>query len=130
MGVAAYCDFLWFTSNMRQTYRERLRIKDRMESHLNANKQLTAERQDAIKPARFKCARQIWLFDKLWAKDIISKIERVILAFIACELDFNLRNFLNIGFMFFVERTSASQIGITPSFVPDSTTVPHNYRLF
>lgn len=58
----------------RQTYFQRLIIEDRMEEYLSVTGRLTGERQHAINQARFECARQIWLFDRVWARKVIGQV--------------------------------------------------------
>lgn len=60
--------------DMRQTYTQRLKIKNCMEQYLSTTNQLTPERQRAINQARFECARKIWLFDPNWSYSLIQKI--------------------------------------------------------
>lgn len=61
--------------NKPETQRRRLAIKDNLEAHLQSTHQLTPERQQAINQARFECARQIWLFDKPWATEIMKTVK-------------------------------------------------------
>lgn len=58
-----------------EVFRRRLAIETDLESYLNKNNQLTLERQTAINQARFECARQIWLFDPVWAQTIAQQIK-------------------------------------------------------
>lgn len=60
--------------NPTDTYRNRLAIKDTLEQHLTAVKQLTSPRKQALNQARFECARIIWLFDRDWAIDVIDTV--------------------------------------------------------
>lgn len=58
-----------------EVFRRRLAILDEAEIHLRQTQQLTPLRQTAINQARFECARMIWLFDRIWATDIIARID-------------------------------------------------------
>lgn len=58
----------------RLTYKHRLQIIDELENHLESNHLMDQLRRNAINESRFACARLIWLFDKIWARDIIKKI--------------------------------------------------------
>jgi glycosyltransferase involved in cell wall biosynthesis len=82
----SYCDYggsiyrQWSEStvckrDMKETYRRRLAITDRLEQHLLQTQQLTKFRQNQISQARFECARIIWLSDSHWAKQIIADID-------------------------------------------------------
>ncbi|MEP0918340.1 glycosyltransferase [Leptolyngbya sp. DQ-M1] len=57
-----------------KTQKQRLLIKDRLESYLKQQALLTPERQSAINQARFECARMIWLSDRRWAATVVAKI--------------------------------------------------------
>lgn len=61
--------------NKPETYRRRLEITDKAEIYLEKTGQLTQERQNAINQAKFECVRLIWLFDRVWAKEIFNKIK-------------------------------------------------------
>jgi len=59
-----------------ETRRQRLLIEDRIEKFLTEKGELTLQRQYAISQAQFDCARTIWLFNKPWARKIISTIKQ------------------------------------------------------
>lgn len=65
-----------------QTHRQLLAIQDKIEQHLKATNQLTPARQNAINQTRFENARMIWLSDKTWASQVISKINNTNKAFV------------------------------------------------
>lgn len=65
-----------------ETRRQLLKIQDKIESYLKNQNQLTPERQDAINQARFECARLIWLTNRQWATEIITKIQETDKSFI------------------------------------------------
>ncbi|WYL98990.1 MAG: glycosyltransferase [Gloeotrichia echinulata CP02] len=65
-----------------QTHRELLVIEDRIEQYLKAINQFTQARQNAINQTRFENARLIWLSNKNWAKEVISKINNTNTGFI------------------------------------------------
>jgi glycosyltransferase involved in cell wall biosynthesis len=59
-----------------ETFRQRLAIEDAIEQHLQNTNQLTPERRYAINQARFECARTIWLSNRTWANEVITKIQQ------------------------------------------------------
>jgi glycosyltransferase involved in cell wall biosynthesis len=56
------------------TYRERLRIVDQAEQHLESRRELDFSRQDAINQTRFISARIIWERDRDLAKSTVNQI--------------------------------------------------------
>lgn len=58
------------------TRRERRKITDRLETHLEATEHMTAERRWAINQARFEMARIAWLTDRAEAAEIVAEIRR------------------------------------------------------
>jgi len=62
--------------NPLKTIKFRLKIEDQIEQYLEENGQLNQRRQDAINQARFECARIIWNFERHWAIQVMSKIQR------------------------------------------------------
>jgi glycosyltransferase involved in cell wall biosynthesis len=59
----------------RNTYRHRLRILERAESHLKSTDQLTEARLDAINLSRLICARILWQWDPEAARAAIAQIK-------------------------------------------------------
>ncbi|QCS50066.1 glycosyltransferase [Picosynechococcus sp. PCC 11901] len=57
-----------------ETHRQLLAIQDKIEQHLKVTNQITRARQNAINQTRFENARMIWLSDKSWANQVITKI--------------------------------------------------------
>jgi glycosyltransferase involved in cell wall biosynthesis len=58
------------------TRRERRKITDRLEAHLEDTGRMTAERQWAINQARFEMARMAWLSNPTEATEILAEIRR------------------------------------------------------
>jgi glycosyltransferase involved in cell wall biosynthesis len=62
--------------NKSTTYRYRLEILADLEQHLINTHQNIPARIQAINQSRFECARQIWLFDYIWALRIVKDIKQ------------------------------------------------------
>jgi glycosyltransferase involved in cell wall biosynthesis len=60
-----------------EVHRRRLEIEERLEDHLRARGQLTAQRLRAINQARFEIARIAWQYDPGFASDIIRQVQRL-----------------------------------------------------
>jgi glycosyltransferase involved in cell wall biosynthesis len=62
--------------NPLNTIKFRLKIEAQIEQYLERIGKLNQRRQDAINQARFECARIIWNFDRNWAIQVMSNIQR------------------------------------------------------
>lgn len=59
-----------------EVHRRRLEIEQRAEDFLRQRNELTPERRQAINQARFETARMAWLYDKVFAAEIMEMIRR------------------------------------------------------
>jgi GT2 family glycosyltransferase len=58
----------------RQTYRHRLIIVDRAETHLTKLGLLNPARQNAVNQTRFICARIVREWDRSWSRDLVRQV--------------------------------------------------------